>query len=135
MIHQTLRIPHYDWRLDICYDARSRDAAEIMASLYKMGCSEYHLDKACDLIHSGIANQGLTYTDRHRRHSLVVICHVTSVGQFINTLTHEIDHLNDHISQYYNIPYSSEENSYLMGDVMEMIYNNALQTIKFLLND
>lgn len=131
MIRQHVCIPgEYPWCLDILYDARPHDVREIIMRLSDMGCAMRHLARAEDLILSGVPNQGLTYSDKDNHHSLIVVGFATSVGSTINTLSHEINHAVDHISQYYGIPYASEANSYLTGDLAEAIWNNAVECIR-----
>lgn len=126
MIRQRIKIPSADWRVDILYDARPSNADDILDMLWDMGCARHHLYKAEDLMKSGIPNQGLTYSDKYNRHTLIVVGHSSSVGEFLSSIIHEVDHLTDHISQYFGIPFDSEENSYLIGDIAKTIYENAV---------
>lgn len=126
MVVRGINIPKYHWHIDICYDVRPKDAKLITDWLYSMGCAKMYLHKAYCLLKSGVANEGLTYSDRFNHHTLIAIGHTTSVGEFVSTLVHEVDHLTDHISQYYGIGYASEENSYLIGDIAKIIYEDAI---------
>lgn len=128
-------MPRYEWDIDILYDARPKDASEVVMRLADMGCSEYNLCQAEDLLLSGKPNQGLTFSDRQEHHTLIVVGRASNVGQFINTFVHELDHCVDHISQYYGIGYASEENSYLMGDLVGMICEDAYRKAKILFYD
>lgn len=83
--------------------------------------------KAERLLRSGTPNEGLTYSNKYERRTLIVITRASSIGEFISTTIHEVDHMVDHISQYYSIPYDSEENSYLIGDVAKTIYEDAVK--------
>lgn len=127
MLTQRIVIPKYDWMVDICYDATPRNADAIVGALEDLGCPRRHLYKAERLLRSGTPNEGLTYSDRYGRHTIIVITRASSIGEFISTTIHEVDHLTDHISQYYNIPYDSEENSYLIGDIAKTIYEDAVR--------
>lgn len=127
MIRQKIHLHKYDWVVDIYYDVRPKNSDEILDYLWDLGCEERHLYKAERLLRSGVANEGLTYSNPYERQSLIVITQASSIGEFISTTIHEVDHLNDHISQYYNIPYDSEENSYLIGDIAKTIYEDAVR--------
>lgn len=127
MTSQRIEIPGYDWRVDLVYGATPKDTGFIVSKLWEMGCSHRHLTKAEGMIEEGKPNQGLTYSSKRTRHSLIVIGYATSVGEFISTVVHEVDHLTDHISQYYDIPYDSEENSYLIGDIAKIICEDAME--------
>lgn len=126
-MRQRIHIPKYDWIVDIMYDVRPRDAKEAAMRLADMGCPMRHICRAEDLILSGVPNQGFTYTDRDDRHTLVVIGHASSIGEFFNSFSHECNHTVDHISQYYGIPLDSEENAYLTGDMAALIWEDAVR--------
>lgn len=127
MIRQRVYLHKCDWLVDIYYDARPSNADEILDALWEFGCAREHLYKAESLLKSGVPNEGLTYSNKYERRTLIVITHASSIGEFISTTIHEVDHMVDHISQYYSIPYDSEENSYLIGDVAKTIYEDAVK--------
>lgn len=129
MFVQDIYIRQYDWNITIYYDVMPRDANRIINALYDMGCATHYLRYAEKLLKSGCYNQGLTYSDKWNKHSIIVVGRAVSIGQYINTLVHEVDHLVDHISQYYGIAYESEDNSYLIGDVAEAIYEDAIRCL------
>lgn len=130
MIRQNIFINRYGWTMDILYDARPCNAAEIVDRLADMGCSMNNLCHAEDLIRSGIPNQGLTYTDNEEKHTMIVIGHATTVSAFFNTFAHECSHAVDGISRYYGINPYSEENAYLTGELSELIWSDAIQCAK-----
>lgn len=127
MIRQKVNLYKCDWLVEINYDVRPQDADEILDKLWELGCAQRHLHKAERLLRSGVANEGLTYSNKYERHTIIVITRASSIGEFISTAIHEVDHLTDHISQCYNIPYDSEENSYLIGDIAKTIYEDAVK--------
>ena len=127
MLRQRVNLQKCDWLVDIFYDARPKDADNIIDRLWDMGCPERHLYKAEILLKSGVPNEGLTYSNKREHRTLIVITHASSIGEYISTIVHEVDHMVDHISQYYNIPYDSEENSYIIGDIAKMIYEDAVK--------
>lgn len=127
MLYQKINIPSCNWNVDIVYGTRQKDADMILDMLWDMGCARWHLCKAEDLLKSGVPNQGLTYSDKSNHHTLIVIGYTTSVGEFISTLVHEVDHLTDHISQCYGFSYESESNSHLIGNIAKTIYEDAVK--------
>lgn len=127
MVVQHVTIPTADWNVTICYDAKPKNTECIIDALCDLGCPQRHLYKAERLLRSGIPNEGLTYSNEYERHTIIVVGHTSSIGEFISTIIHEVDHMVDHISQYYNIPYDSEENSYIIGDVTKTIYEDAVK--------
>lgn len=130
MVTQRITIPRYDWAVDICYDATPRNADAIIDTLEDMGCPHRHLYKAERLLKSGVPNEGLTYSDNANRHTLIVIGHTTDLFQAVNSLSHEANHLEMHICEYFGISPYSEEASYLSGSIKEIIARNAWYSLK-----
>ena len=130
MIAQRVHLHEYDWVVDILYDARPKNADEIVERLWDMGCPEQHLYKAGRLLRSGVPNEGLTYTDHENRHTLVVVGHTTDIFQCINSLEHESNHLEMHICEHFGIDPYSEKAAYLSGDIKEAIARNAWLTMR-----
>lgn len=71
----------------------------------------------------GQDNAGFTHTNFKRKLSIVAIGEATSKEQFINTIAHEAKHLQSHICQYYKVDEDSESAAYLMGYLIEQMYN------------
>lgn len=130
MLHQKINIPSCDWDVDILYDSRPGNAEMILDMLRRMGCARRHLHKAEDLLKSGVPNQGLTYSDKYNRHTLVVIGHASDVFECINSISHEVNHLEAHICEYFGIDMHSEEAAYLSGEIKEIIARNAWMTAR-----
>lgn len=119
-------LPQYDWCVDILYDVKPKDAGYVLDKLYEMGCSKRDLYEAEDLLVSGVNNQGLTFSDKRGHHTLMVIGHASSIGEFLNSCGHELFHLKLHICEYYGINPHSEQAAYLSGDLTEAIFENAI---------
>lgn len=129
MIPQHLCLKKYGWCVDIYYDVKPADTDRILDLLWDLGCPQRDMYKAEDLLSSGVPNEGLTYSNKREHRTLIVVGHATSIGEWLSTISHEVNHLADHISQYYGIPYASEENAYLVGDIAKAIYDNALSYV------
>ena len=70
----------------------------------------------------GDTDVGFTQTDFNRRRSIVGISYVTSKEQFINTIVHEAKHVQSHICKYYDIDEYSEDAAYLIGYIVQRMY-------------
>ena len=77
----------------------------------------------------GQYNAGFTHTDFNKRLSIVAIGQTTSKQQFMNTIAHEVKHLQSHICSYYNVPEDGEQAAYLTGYLMEQMYNKFKEYI------
>ena len=53
--------------------------------------------------------------------SVVCIGNATSLEQWWDTLSHEIDHLQDAIMQYYDVSSGTEDAAWLQGYIMRLI--------------
>lgn len=74
-------------------------------------------------VYLGQLNSGFTHTNFEKKLSIVGIGEVSSKKQFINTIAHEVKHLQSHICQYYNVNEDGEQAAYLMGYLVEKMYN------------
>ena len=126
MQKQHIHIPKYDWDVNILYNVDAHNIEYVADELYALGCPMRDIRKAVNLLATDYPNQGLTYSDKIHHETLIVVGYASSIGEFANTLVHEVDHCVDHISQVFGIPYDSEENSYLIGGVAELICEGAL---------
>lgn len=130
MIRQRVNLYQYDWDVEILYDAHPKNANEILDAMYDLGCPERHLYKAERLLRSGIANEGLTYSNPYERRSIVVIGHVSNPFEMCNSIMHELDHLQVAICRADGLRTDGEDAAYLMGDITEAIARNAYHTMR-----
>ena len=67
-------------------------------------------------------NSGFTYSNPYFRTSIVGINSQTSREELMDTLTHEIDHVQADICEYYEIDLDSEPAAYLIGYLAKCFY-------------
>ena len=70
-------------------------------------------------------NSGVTFSNPDFRTSIICINKATSKEELINTISHEVDHVQDAICKYYNVPLDSEDAAYLIGYLIGKIYYNS----------
>lgn len=70
----------------------------------------------------GDVDVGFTYSDMHRRRSVVGISPVSSKAQLLNTIVHEAKHVQSHICSYYGVEEDGEDAAYLIGYLVEKMY-------------
>jgi len=85
MVKQLFHIKDY-WTIAVCYNA---DLGEI--------------------------NSGFTRTDFLKRLSIVCIGLADSRAEFLNTIVHEVKHVQSHICRYFDVPENGEDAAYLVG--------------------
>lgn len=130
MVTQRINLYTHDWLIDIYYDVRPSNAKFILDELWDLGCEQRHLYKAERLLRSGVANEGLTYSNPYERRSVIAIGHVTSPLELANSLLHECDHLQVAILKADGLRTDGEDAAYLMGDITEAIARNAWLTMR-----
>lgn len=122
MKRQIIHIPEYEWTAYVYYDTTPKDAPELMRKLQVLGCSEKGILSAYKQLSSGNYNNGLTYSNRVLKRSVVSLGRASTFAQFLNSFVHELHHLATHISQSYGIPLDGEEVCYLSGSVAQEMY-------------
>lgn len=130
MIYTNFYIRKYKWFVDIYFNANKYDIDIILDALYNAQCPYVGAKEVYNIITRNHFNTALIYTDNQYKHSIIVICEATSIGQCINSIVHEIRHLQEHIANKYNIPSNSEEVCYIIGNIAENFYYAIKNYIK-----
>ena len=130
MVKQRIHIHSVDWTVNIFYDTNPPNTDEILDVLWSLECPQRYMYKAERLLRSGRDNEGLTYSNPHKRESIVVIGHTSSLFEMCNSIMHELDHLQVAICRAYGLRTDGEDAAYLMGDITETIARNAYRMMK-----
>lgn len=109
----------YDWTVHVMYDVHSKDAMKVRRYLRDLGCSGIPLEDACNLVLKGEPNKGITYSNVDTRKTVVVIGWTTSRAEYMNSLSHEMLHVVQHISEQFLINMYGEEACYLLGSLCQ----------------
>jgi hypothetical protein len=112
MTAQHLSIEGY-WNVTVLYDVWPGDLPEVARLMHSAGASQKMTDEAADNL-SGW-NAGYTLTAMGWRESIVCIGRATSLREFLNTVIHEVDHVQAHVAEYYDVRLGSEQAAYLQG--------------------
>lgn len=115
MIKQGFNIGNRDWWVMVYYDVEPSDLAETEGVLLASGCTREQAEDAIDNLQH--PNTGFTLTDYKGKNSVIIISHATSSEQVFDTIVHEIKHLTEHISNYYDLNPKEELAAYLQGEV------------------
>lgn len=84
--------------------------------------------KVIDRIYDKISyeyDSGVTFTNSDYRTSVVCINKATSREELINTISHEADHVQNAICEYYDVPLDSEDAAYLIGYLVSKFYKHS----------
>ena len=109
----------YDWTVHVMYDVHAKDSMKVRMHLRDLGCSGIPLEDASNLVLEGEPNKGITYSNVDVRKSVVVIGRATSKAEYMNSLSHEMLHVVQHISDQFLINMYGEEACYLLGGLVQ----------------
>lgn len=107
------------WGIIFIYDYNFMDIDELATILDSFGASEKDIRKAMPILYS--VNSGMTISRSDLTMSVIVISEATNVEQFMDTLAHEIDHVQDAIDRHYGVWQGSEDSAWLQGYIMRGI--------------
>ena len=119
MTEQDIYLERYDWTVHVMYDVHSKDSMKIRRYLRDFGCSSIPLEDACNLVLKGEPNKGITYSNVDIRKTVVVIGWTNSRAEYMNSLSHEMLHVVQHISEVFMINMYGEEACYLLGGLVQ----------------
>ena len=129
MTAQYIELGNRGWSILVYYDIYQGDLDEIADSLLQFGCSDDEIDELCDNLMN--LNTGFTVSDNSKKMSIVGIGTASNRAQFLNTVVHEINHVQAHICDYYNIDKDSEQAAYLIGYIAQRMYRALSMFMKY----
>lgn len=130
MIQQNLHIEEIGWSLRIFYCPKtSSQRSVVLQRLFESGCTGKNYRRAIALLNSGALNMGLTYTNKDERKTIIVIGCSSDIAEFVNTLTHEINHFIEHVMEALNIESGTEDEAYFTGELFELLYRDAVSSV------
>lgn len=125
MIVQDIYLPEYDWHCRVFYSVTTYWVEDILNELQGIGCEGDQLGRAKRNLKAGRLNTGLTYSNRRRGESVMVIAKTSSADEFAHSYDHEKGHLAKHIALAYDIDPYGEEFQYLAGDIAKKMFSVA----------
>ena len=118
MIAQYIKIG--TWNLLIYYNASLDNRVELKDSLLSLGASKREIKKALQVLRN--KNTGFTFSNSDQMMSIVCIGEAENNQQFLDTIVHELKHVQSHICEFYDVEEDSEEAAYLMGYMIRKMY-------------
>lgn len=112
-----------DWKIKLfIFDGDYFRYSDLLESLYYLRCSSKQAKQSYKIIFSNKSNTGFTYANTFLKQALIYIGDQDTDTQLINTICHESRHLQQYISNYYNLDQNSEEVCYLIGYIASKIF-------------
>lgn len=109
------------WGIVFCYDFDFLDVDEMGAIMNSFGVSDKEISMAIRIL-LGI-NTGMTISRHDLTMSVVFVSESSSLEQFMDSISHEIDHVQESILEHYMIPQGSEDGAWLQGYIMRKMTN------------
>lgn len=127
MTTKSLQLYDYGWRLFVFYNVTVKDLDIVLPALWENGCSNEGIrEVAMAIIYP---NSGFTLSGD--RFSIMGIGWADSPEEFLNTFVHEINHLQDDICTYYNLPIKGEVASTIAGDIAMAMYKSFMKGLNY----
>ena len=129
MTDRTVLIEPLGWRVRFLTDFTCRHIDEAMDALEAAGCSGQPLADAWENLSACEPDTGLAYSNAARRETVLVAYRTTSLGELLDTLSHETAHVRDHIAAAFGKNPAGEDMCRLQGDLMRTQDTAVLQWI------
>lgn len=123
----TIHIGDY-WTVIIFFELDQMNIDEVLELLHKVGCSNKDLAYIENLVSE--LNTGFTYSNSDKLLSVVGISKGSSGGEVLDTVMHELDHVQMTICNYYGIIKDSEAAAYLMGYIAKRVYTSLTKILR-----
>lgn len=128
-MRQNFKIENYDWNVIIYYTINDTERREIIDMLEGLNCDNTTLESITSNLSKASLDTGFAYSNYDKQCSVIVIHKASSIGEFVNTLEHEKNHLEMHICEALDINPYSEEAAHLSGDLAQLIIEELLYSI------
>ena len=130
MIQQNLHIEEIGWNLRIFYCPKTTSQRSVVLQcLYNAGCTGMNFRRAMTLLGSGAVNTGLIFSNKIYRNTIIVVGRSSDIAEFVNTLTHEINHFIEHVMEALHIQSETEDEAYFTGEFFELLYRDAVSSV------
>lgn len=121
---RDLYIESCNWHVRVFIASTCYYTDEICRSLSLIKCPPHILSLARENMEQCKQNTGLTYSNPQMRKSVLVIALASSPAQFLNSLSHELRHLTDHILKEMGYEIGGEPIAYLTGDITGALWKD-----------
>lgn len=122
---RDLYIESCDWDVRVYIASTCYYIDEICKSLYDIDCPSHVIFMARNSMENCRLNTGLTYSNPAIRKSIIVVAIASSPMQFLNSITHEVRHLTDHILKEVGYKVGGEPVAYLSGDIIGELWKDV----------
>lgn len=114
------------WGVIFCYAFDESDIDEMIAIMDSFGMYSDEIQEAI-LVLLGGTNNAMTISRPDLTMSVVFVGDAESIEQFMDSVAHEIDHVQDSICRFYDVPFGSEDAAWLQGYLMRGITRSLIE--------
>ena len=116
-----------DWGILMVYDYDYRDFDRIWSMLLAFGMPNWKAEQALMVLSR--MDTGMTYSIFHDTMSVIFISEGTSDEEWFDSVMHELKHVVEHISEYYDVDPRSEAAAYLQGEIGRLIFPMVMRMV------
>lgn len=120
MVKTYFQIGDRDWTVVAYLSVEKVDLEEIYDALLSAGNPDNRSQEAC--MELSKMNSGYTFTNFDTRMTVIVTSKATSSAEAFDSIIHEIKHLVEHVSTYYDLDPKEELSAYLQGEVGRQLF-------------
>jgi hypothetical protein len=107
------------WGILLCYDYTRGDFDRMRSIMDSFGMSEYRIIEAMQVLRK--KNTGMVVSRSDLTMSAMFISPASDHEQLMDTIAHEIDHIQHAIIRHYDVECGSEDAAWLQGYIMREI--------------
>lgn len=119
MTRSEITLDRYEWGVTCFIGYDEEDVDEICNALEVIGCEVDALLEARRHLAKDSEDRGLTYSNVRGRESVVAVGRSGDLASGVNTITHELLHVVQHVCEQDGISMTGEEACYIMGELCE----------------
>lgn len=118
-------LPYIGWRIIVWFGTDCYDADNVGTDLIKCGARGNAYKELMSALWEKNSNQGITFVNERSKMALVAIGKASDSSEYANTIAHEIGHLSVMLADAEGINLRSENFTYLIGDLTQMIWKDS----------
>lgn len=120
MTTQYYNIGNDEWAFILICDFSTKDYDRLWAVMRALGMPDEKAQAALGILSK--PDKGMTLSSFTERMSVLFISNQSSDDEWFNSLIHEVKHLVEHISEYYNVDPKGEPAAYLQGEIGRQLF-------------
>lgn len=122
---RKFHIPKYDWQVTVFFAVTCYHAADILDAIAEIDCPDSLRERVSENLQKRQMDTGVTYSNKKRRSSVVVVGLSSSPAEFLNSFEHELRHLVDDIASASCITFTGEDVAYLTGEINLRLWDDV----------